>query len=249
MKKIKILLLIALLGAVSNAFAGDVFVGFNAGWADFKQKSLKDFNEYLLSKSFPQSALVDDFPQNPYYQFEVTQDYGAVNLGFTAGMVTSGSRIDYTDYSGSYRRDIKIQAFNVGLSVEYDLTIANLVRIAPFIEGGYLYNTLYYDEIRDIPGDENTIKFDFYSNSVYFKSGLKVIFLINDYFEFGANAGYFLDAVSPYLYSNNPVEELTNQLNSAKAKNDWAGLRAGLCLSFNVSKLFGKEMSKEEIYK
>jgi hypothetical protein len=80
---------------------GQIYISTYYGVGNYKMSKLKEFNQQFLYTN-PNLGLkiVNDFPVRPYYGIEFSDRVKKVELGGEIFYNTTGSKINYTDYSG-----------------------------------------------------------------------------------------------------------------------------------------------------
>jgi len=126
-----------------------VIVTVNAGYATTSQKSLKNYQQEMLSQMPVKGKITNSFPGYLNYSFDIVFFDSTYYAGFMMGHTSTGGRIQYNDYSGSITADQLVKMNYRGILIAK--------RIIPMKYGGIFLGTellayhnkveLKYDEI------------------------------------------------------------------------------------------------------
>lgn len=106
-------------------------------------KKYQDFNIFLAAATF--NVLLqksEDFPATLGGELIVQQSKGRVSLGLIGWRNSTGSRVDYEDFSASLRHDLSCTVNGLGLRSTYDLLTTPSVKVYGLLHAGAEFNTV-----------------------------------------------------------------------------------------------------------
>ena len=201
---------------------------FNAGLGSYGMGGLKDVNTSTLSELHFPAKLVDDFPAflNVSGEGAITLKNGT-RIGLVLGLASTGSRIAYSDYSGSYTYDIKATCVNYGIRGEmtvFRLTDALGLRAA--IGAGTLFTDAKVKETLKLGNESDSESYTFESISLYVQPEVKLSYSFGPNLEAGMYCAYLIESGGKYEYSG---QETT-------IKSDWNGMRFRACVTLILNR-------------
>jgi hypothetical protein len=169
------------------------------GFASYDFSSIiKARNEAIKTLPFP-AKVTDDYPKNPYFQFEIDYIMKSIELGIVYSHLSTGSRVQYADYSGEYLFD------NIISNNEYGIIMKTKgadelqpLKLQFFGEIGLSYTNIKSSEYLRVFEESNTYKDEFENSIYYLELGAKL-----NYYYYGFISGL---GVSFFL---EPSKELT----------------------------------------
>ena len=119
MKNLVIFILLtsfSLLGAAQH-----VRLTYQPGYGIYKLKDLRDFQkEVAENEDLPPLKMVESFPS--YFNHTLLLELrgpAPFSFGFHGGYTYTGARNHYHDYSGEYKLDLQLNAFQLGINARY----------------------------------------------------------------------------------------------------------------------------------
>lgn len=201
---------------------------FNAGLGSYGMGGLKDVNTSTLSKlKFP-AKLVDDFPAflNVSGEGAITLKNGT-RIGLVLGLASTGSRIAYSDYSGSYSCDIKATCVNYGIRGEMTVFhITDALGLWAAIGAGTLFTDAKVKETLKLGNESDSQSTTFESISLYVQPEVKLAYRFGPNLEAGMYCAYLFHTDGKYQRSG---EETA-------IKSDWNGMRFGACVTLILNR-------------
>ena len=114
-----------------------VSLSFGAGISSYDVSPIKEeFHGILSNYDFP-AKITDDFPNYPNSYVEGLLDLRNFSLGLFYNIVSSGGRIAYSDYSGSYTFDTKVSTSSTGIMIVAYLKRSKFYDICVDLKGGF----------------------------------------------------------------------------------------------------------------
>lgn len=236
MKKINVLILILLFA--QNLYSGDDNFEISVGFNNFQMNSLKILNSELNQQASDNykinTKIVDDYP--PFWGYSLaykSKVFKYFNFGAIVGLTSTGSRINYTDYSGSYSLDNKVHCLNYGLVLDVVANLDDNVDFNLGFEGGLLHSFLNTKESLTIGNESQSNQYDFDAASYYLNVNLKLYHQIHESFKIGFNLGFLIDFNDYYKLTTNNNRVLVFPSNNQLVWTDWTGIRSGLIFNYN----------------
>ncbi len=235
MKRISLVLMSLLL--VSMLTQAQVTLSGRIGYGFYSMKELSSFQEaHLESLSGIPAQVVSDFP--PYINYKAfisfEQSRRLSKMRFYYGYQTTGSRVSLTDYSGKLTLDLIVDEHSAGVEFDaFSRLVSKMIEIKGYLCFGAnttILKTNDHLEVGDYREDANYI---FHSHGLEIEPGLRAIYKYNK-FGIGLSLGYLQDVnLNFYLKGDRKTYLSTDGENFINPQ--WAGLRTGVELSFDIS--------------
>ncbi len=202
MKKHFLILSLFLLPFITNAAHdnpedkddGKIIIILRTYMAENDPSELRNLNDQFLKQLDFDAKITDDFPVTPLYKIDVNL-LKPGNFMLTAGLFfhSTGSRINYEDYSGEYNADMILNTF--GMSIGMTAFIADLgdyFKLGYNLETGMIQKSVNFVTSVRIGNETMKEGEPLDETSLYFQPGLTVAYF-HDYFFAGLDIGYLID--------------------------------------------------------
>ncbi|WP_066631937.1 hypothetical protein [Labilibacter marinus] len=207
---------------------------FSFGYGSYKMEDLKKFQDDIISQvPFP-LKITDNFPSYVNYRIGLMYhlENGQHKVGLSFGNMSTGSRANVTDYSGSYNIDQKVKASQYGVVYEGLLSEFYIFQLAFNANVGYLATSYKLVEEFEIgqeymPSDVASLA----SSGFYIEPGLKLSVPFHK-FVFSVQTGYMFDSASPLHLESDKDLEL--QLEDRSIGADFSGVRLNAVIAFII---------------
>lgn len=220
--------IVLLVSFVTGASAQRTGVSVMLGGATVKMDDMKYLMDVILESYPVEGAIITSFPPNFSGSVDVfRQFYPHFRAGGGYTYTSTGSRANYTDYSGSISTDMLVISHRLGVSVNYSLIGTDRLDLS-------LYGRLDANySIMDITSsvyvlDRSSIdKYQYYSISPNGSVGLEFLYKFKDY-AIGIEGGYLVDSPGK-LKDRETGEELLDPADNQRVlATDWTGWRIGI---------------------
>jgi hypothetical protein len=216
-----------LTGLSLSASSQDVAFELDYGFGQYAMKDLKSFNEGILGTLPVEAKVTDDFPVTSYWKAEILPySYKFLSLGLTGVYNTTGSRINYVDYSGEYKLDQVLSSHGFGLIIRITSEMGKF----KLSENNDLIYAFTKCEMTETILDSQQ-KYNFRSKSFQFEPGLRLAYEISP-FQLAMKISYNVDFKGPLSLKDDKDSYLTIPHSNEKVQTDWSGFRAGISLCF-----------------
>ena len=225
MKRI-ILILCVVCSSALYASPIDYHLTLSSGLGTFDMGDLKKLNTETVKNLPFNSKLVDDFPPFMTFSGEASFTRDVVRLGFVLGFASTGSRIAYSDYSGTYNNDIKAHCFSIGFNAAtHIIEIGNKIDVRGVVGLGLIASYAKISESIVLGNTSSSDSKSLECSSVYFLPELRIAYKLSPSFEIGAYGAYMLDFTYNYYYKGDRIQYYSK----------WSGIRSGAFLAYNVT--------------
>lgn len=200
----------------------------NSGLGNYGMGQLKDLNKETLAALPFRAKIVDDFPTflNISGEGSITLKSGT-RIGLVLGLATTGSRIAYSDYSGSYTDDIKATCISYGVRCEMTVfRITNALGLRAAIGAGTLFTDAKLEETMRIGNETESQSSTIESMSFYVQPEVKFAYEFGPMLEAGAYCAYLVDSRAKYQLDKHDTD----------IKSDWNGFRFGACFTLRLNR-------------
>lgn len=210
----------------------------SSGLSTFQMETLKGLNQDLNAETSKRLSLntqiTDNFPSFLWYNLSIKTNYSNnYHFGGVIGLVSTGSRISYADYSGTYSLDNNVYGVNLGLAIDIVYPLNEEFDTQIGLESGVLVSNFTSSEKYVIDKISQDFNYLFSATSVYMNAKGKLTYKIKDYIKIGLVIGYMYDISSNYHLSSNSNAILTRPSNNMPVSTEWTGIRSGLLLIYN----------------
>jgi hypothetical protein len=221
----------------SIALQGQVVVSGKVGYGFYSMSELKSYQQARLDEMTEIPAqIVDDFPAfinfKAFILFPRTQDH--YPLRWYYGFQTTGSRISLTDYSGKLTFDMTVNGHMLGMEVEpFSKVIFDIINFKGYICFGTTTSFLKMKDNIQVGTEKVEQSYLFCSHGLDIEPGLKMEYNYRR-LGFGLSLGYLQDINMTFYMKGSPKTKLGYSSYSTIHPN-WAGLRTGIEISFDLS--------------
>lgn len=233
MKKYIIVIFLAMVSF--NVFCQQVTVGYEQGLGLYAMDDLKELNERLLEQLAFDGQVSEDFPA--YWHFKpyvkVTLD-SVWEIGVNYRYQSTGSRVSYSDYSGSYQFDQLLKAHSFALTFGYKLLSKDKFCVAVGTDMGVSLTALDFEENLVLDNEEyQDESYSFTGASLFIEPNAVLSVPIIHQLALSLHLGYYLQLYSDKMSFVDNDEAYLQQINTDKPINpNWSGLRCGLSASY-----------------
>lgn len=225
MKNILTIILLLIIYPTIN-FAQKTKFEVSYGIGAYSMNDLKSLNNLLLEKLPVKGKITDDFPPQPFESIKLTtQFHNRFVVGITGSHNTTGSRVNYKDYSGQYKCDQLLTSYAPGIVIGMKLYDA-IVDVYVNANATYSFTKLKIEETLMT----ETTKDSYTANSLSVHPEIKIAYSLKR-FELSVNTGYLYDFGANFLAFDG--RGLINNSNSGqKISSNWSGYRLALNLGY-----------------
>jgi hypothetical protein len=236
-----IFLLIIIFAAFTNTdiISQNYRFELSGGLSTFQMETLKGLNQDLNTDAKQRlnlnTQITDNFPAFLWYNLEIKRNFfNKFNIGGVIGLVSTGSRISYADYSGKYSLDNNVYGINLGLVYDFLYEYNENINYDIGIESGVIFSNLTSKEKYVIENTAQEFNYVFSATSIYLKAEGKVFYKINDNLKLGLSLGYLFDINAKYHLTTNANAILTRPSDNSTVKTEWSGIRSGIVFSYSI---------------
>jgi hypothetical protein len=203
------------------------------GWATYSMSQFKKYQDLVIENLLVDAKITDQYPSYFYQQFQILAEN---KQGYLRGLVldfaSTGGRIAYSDYSGSYRYDQKLKKVGIGAHLEEQLFKNKHFQVSSAIQLTLHSTKLAIDEYLDLEGDVSRS-----SPELATLGGAIDVLLGGEYRPFDflllrADIGYQAQVFSESFQLDNTPRLLKEELEETHFKPNWSGFRGGIALGF-----------------
>jgi hypothetical protein len=176
------------------------------------------------------AKIIDNYPDAISYQIQYISKIKDFTLGCFFRFTSTGSRIDYRDYSGRYTFDQTLDHFSFGLINERIPIPSISKRLIQFVQASLILNSLSFDEYLEIFGDpitEDSTKF--LSTGCGFDIGFGYILWYKP-FQIRLDIGGHISFNSTFYLQDNRNAKLYSS--KGKVTPNWNGLMIGITIGY-----------------
>lgn len=224
-----LLLNLVLFFFVLKSFA-QFAIGYGIGYGNYKQTDLQGYQKLVLQNSELPARIVDSFPAyfNHRVELQMTGHNGKEWTLFGA-FYSTGGRISLVDYSGSWKNDMHLNAFRLGLNTSiFSRKIQNF-GFKLYAEAGISYNDLRINDLLIIGDEQQSSQIGYYAIDVFLQPGLLAEYSFKP-FKIGLFAGYEFDTGEDFISYNEKYHIRYSGSNNVAPK--WSGYRTGIKLMY-----------------
>ncbi|MDX5435832.1 MAG: hypothetical protein LPK03_01480 [Pontibacter sp.] len=231
MHRIIYLIAATLLFTINSAAAQSRFsVAPRIGYGSISMAGMKTLQQEMVRGSELNARATDTFPA--YYQFGLALSYKASDI-YTVGAIlekgSTGGRVAYADYSGSYQIDQLIKYNAVGAFIEHEFNSGKPVTFIG-LETAAMASTLSLESTYTLYDATATSEDKLEAFGVGFKPYVGVQYPLGR-IQPRLSAGYFIYTGKPFHLPDN--KEMVLMVNNNETGPDWSGFR----LNFSVGLL------------
>ena len=212
----------------SSSF-GQFVITISGGYAGYKLDDLKQLN-YEIRSTFPvEVRTVNDFPSRYYPEIKVGKRFKNITFGLGYSFHSTGSKLDYKDYSGEiYVKQITTMN-SVGPFADISVNPSNKLKLKLSIGLYGAFTDLKLEEKIQVYNSQTADNYKFHANSFIIQPAIEISYPVLKC-EVSIFLGSAIDTSGAYFYS----EENSNIYLSGnnKAKTNWSGIRTGISFSY-----------------
>ncbi len=190
-------------------------------------------NEVLveINQSGINAKILDNYPNTLSYQLQLLKKYENSKIGFFFEFASTGSRIDYRDYSGKYSFDQILNRYALGFHGE-QIPLPNITdNLVQYIQFSYLFTTFDLQEKVEIFGetlvDSSTL---FFSNGGGLELGISYIFLEKPLLVMFDVSGSITYSQTFFLHDNYDAKLSSEE---GLVRPTWSGIKFGIVIGYN----------------
>jgi len=217
MNKILYIVLLACLFPAAGS-GQNLRITYEPGFGFYDMSHLKSAQQAYLSQSPLQVKAVEQFPA--YFNHSANVGYyfdKNTLLGINVAYLTTGGRNHLSDYSGEYKLDMHVNAFQVGIESEYLFNITRKLDFYTNLKLGVIKSTFDVTESLILYNLSNQTTNDQTSQTSYFlEPNVGLSYKVTDRISARAGIGFNLDTSS---FSNQLI--------------DWTGFRTKIGLAYS----------------
>lgn len=231
-------IIITLLLFSTSLLANNTFV--IKGNINYLNHNMSDLKGLLntLKDDFPlDGRITDNFPS--YFLSNISAGINVTNntfIGLSFSGSSTGARFTYSDQTGSYVFDNKVNSYSWGTFYEYNNKLTRKIEYDFNISVGILlsYLNLYENvQLIDFPNQYNNQNgnLQFLASSLFFDPGASIYYSLFNNIKIGINANYIISF--PKTFRTDNGLELRDTDDNA-IKSQWSGLRYGLLIKYII---------------
>ena len=232
--KLRLLVFICFIIVKTNIIAMDYIPRVKVNYATFNMLNLKHLQDDILldlNSSGIDAIILDDYPNILSYQFQFLKEFNKMKLGFYVEFSSTGSRIDYRDYSGNYTFDQILSHYSLGIHSEYNPIPDRTDRIIQYFQISLQFNTLKLNENVEIFDEElYDSSTSFVSHGFGFDTGFNYILLRNPIVIMLDIGGHFSFSQTLHLEDKKEAELYSSK---GKVSPNWSGFRFGIIIGYS----------------
>lgn len=203
-------------------------ISVSLGGATSAMEDMKYLMENILDSYPIEGAMISSFP--PYFSGSLSfirQFYPHIRAGATYTFTTSGSRANYTDYSGNIDTDMIAISHRLGASVNYSLITSDRLDLSLY--GRLDANFTLLDITTDIYvlGRTSNINHKYSSISPNGSAGLEFLYKFKTT-SIGIEGGYLVDFPGKLQNRESGNDLLDPNDRNRVLTTDWSGWRVGI---------------------
>jgi hypothetical protein len=226
--RLKTYLVLVFIIIVSTVKAQDNLIGASFGGGTFSMNSTKEFNDDISSGLPFKTELTTNFPPYFFYKAEVLHCFKNFALGVNVSSTSTGSRLSYADYSGSYKLDNVQHGLFAGIKILDGQAPGKVTGFNLGLECGVAFSKMKMDEKMKV--FDQTISDSTRDNSMglYVQPGVYYFIVPKSHFRFSANVSYYFGIEKGYHLPNKKDAQLINPDTQKQIKPQWDGVRIGV---------------------
>lgn len=213
----------------------------STGIYTFSMGDMKSIQSQILNESEVRLEPVNEFP--PFWAYNVTLAFeqkgidGIISyIGGEVDYTSTGGRLSYSDYSGSYHFDQILKRFSIGGFYRAEKKIGSRYFLGAEVGASLFFSNTLFESYLLLSGniiDNTNIKFSSYglNGKVFLLQKFNIskrLYLIN-------KVGFQLDIYESKLNLESDPNAYLNNSKGNPAKSMWTGLRGTLGLGININ--------------
>lgn len=198
-------------------------------YGSFKMEEVISFQQEIVRQLPVSAQTMSDFPNHYGFESKFTYKLSQFSLGLFGSFISSGSRVSYNDYSGSFEYNQIAKLTQLGLSSEYFLSknTGSDWQFSPSLQVGIGKTSFNINDQMIVGGSillEDNLNFT--SSHITINPGFNIRRTFNKFF-IKTNFGYLIDLPGFLEYSEDKRLNLINE-NKDPIGVDWSGFRISL---------------------
>jgi len=198
MKKILIVLLLCFPNQV---VAQGISLEYYSGYGTYQLSDIKEMQNEILKNNKYGLKITDTFSGHITHSFSLGYKSGNKHFGCNFLYLTTGSRLNRADYSGSYTIDILMNALRLGLFYrELNKTKIEPLFLCLQISSGAVLSKLDIKERLNIFSKTSHKNSTRKCTGVFLEPNAGLIYQINDWLNISMSVGYEIDFLAKFDY-------------------------------------------------
>ena len=205
-----------------------------AGYGTFAMKDMHKFQELILTQSIVKPKVTDAFPGQVIYQASTIYTFRrGLFLGLSYQFGSTGGRVTYSDYSGSFYADQLLRYTQLSINLGQSMQVGRNLSLRVDVQPGATFSKLHYKSLIKIGEAKVEESAKFHSINWIAEPTFT---LLKQWGNWGArlSVGYHIDGYSGKLKVKGGDAWLTNGYDPVHA--DWNGLRTTLGVAVKLSR-------------
>lgn len=210
----------------------------SVGVGSYLMRDMKGLQQTILKNTAFNAKITNRFPV--YFNYSMKYLFASDTegrLGIVAEFGSTGGRVAYADYSGSYREDQLVQYRRIGAVMEHYQPLRNGLAILLGLEGSLLHSKLIHEgEVKLTRGDYYFQSYTFYSWGAAIQPYLSFEKKAGPV-KLGLQAGATMNISKTFHLEESRRAFLVNpDRNNEQVSPDWTGLRLGIYAGIPLSR-------------
>jgi hypothetical protein len=200
------------------------------GYGKYAMDDLKTLQHSYLVNLPVNAEIVNNFPARPFPEIKVFYFLKILSAGLTYSFHSTGSKVNYKDYSGeiNYTQITNLNAFGQFVRLRF-LNVKHM-RASLSFQTNLAYTNLKLSQTVQIFDENASEAYKLKAFSIFGEPGLDVIFPFKN-FEIGLFGGYCIDTKGEFYLNNDASMHITLPDNK-NARTNWSGYRIGIMLNY-----------------
>ncbi len=221
------LMYLLLVSLSLSMLSQDIRLEMGYGFGSYSMKEMKLMNEALLKELPVKAKITDNFPVTDYFSISLIPfSHKNVLLGVAGSYHSTGSRINYSDFSGEYTLDNIASCFQTALVAEFVMTEGK-VYLSEINQLSYLLTNLKINE----KVLSSSTRYKLRSGSFLFEPGFRLAYRMEP-FELALRLSLALDTKGVLHLKNEKDRQLINPKTDEKVSSDWSGIRFAVSIGY-----------------
>ena len=205
---------------------------FGVNYGGYNMEEVKEFQEGIKSNYAVDPETMSNFPAHIGFDGRIGYTIARFRIFVFGSFNSSGSRLSYQDYSGSFEYNQLAKFKQIGAGSEFRLNANPDSPWAPFVSmqtgiGKTDFNVNGRTEVAGQTLGEDNL--DFVSSHLSINPSIGIRRKILDHFFVSSSVGYFIDIANPLQYKEDRDLNLLDDNYDAISVN-WSGFRIALSL-------------------
>jgi hypothetical protein len=189
-------------------------------------------SEYQNTIELP-SQITEDFPDTYNYTGRTLCKISNYYFGMGFGYSSTGARLSYADYSGSFNFDIISSSYQIVPIIGYNVFSRNGFDINLDLSVPLLFSEVKFNDYLQLYNEEpNTNTFKANSESIALLPGVNIKYYLK-FLYVALEAAYLVDSQG-VLHSPSDRKAYLQDASNNKITTDWSGFRIQILVGFRV---------------